>query len=109
MTILTRQIQQQRRAMHYPERGHNVLLLHRLFKLLLFSNQHYDPSHQSAAFLELLRLANSIFLLIKSFYLDMMNGHPPFLHKYIWKLKVPLNLMCTHLLSSRGFFLRKLF
>ena len=67
MTILTRQIQQQRRAMHYPERGHNVLLLHRLFKLLLCSNQNYDPSHQSAAFLELLRLANNIFLLARAY------------------------------------------
>ena len=28
----------------------------------------------------------------KSMYLDLLNGHTPFLRKYIWKLKVPLKI-----------------
>jgi hypothetical protein len=27
---------------------------------------------------------------VKSFYLDLMNDHTPFLRKYLWKIKVPL-------------------
>jgi hypothetical protein len=29
---------------------------------------------------------------VKSMYLDLMNGHTRFLHKYIWKMKVPLKI-----------------
>jgi hypothetical protein len=29
---------------------------------------------------------------VKSLYLDQMNGHTRFLHKYLWKLKVPLKV-----------------
>jgi hypothetical protein len=29
---------------------------------------------------------------VKSLYLDLMNGHTPFLKKYIWKIKVPLKI-----------------
>ena len=29
---------------------------------------------------------------VKSMYLDYMNGHTPFLRKYIWKIKVPLKI-----------------
>ena len=29
---------------------------------------------------------------VKSMYLDCMHGHAPFLHKYLWKLKVPLKI-----------------
>jgi hypothetical protein len=29
---------------------------------------------------------------VKSMYAHMMNGHTIFLHKYIWKLKVPLKI-----------------
>jgi hypothetical protein len=29
---------------------------------------------------------------VKSLYLDLMNGHTPFLRKYLWKLKIPLKI-----------------
>jgi hypothetical protein len=29
---------------------------------------------------------------VKSFYLDFMNDHRPFLRKYLWKIKVPLKI-----------------
>jgi hypothetical protein len=29
---------------------------------------------------------------VKSMYLDYMNGHPKYLRKYIWKMKVPLKI-----------------
>ena len=29
---------------------------------------------------------------VKSMYLQSMNGHTPFLRKYLWKLKVPLKI-----------------
>ena len=30
--------------------------------------------------------------MVKSMYAEKMNGHTPFLPKYIWKLKVPLKI-----------------
>jgi hypothetical protein len=38
------------------------------------------------------KLTISSLLSIKSVYADMMNGHTVFLRKYIWKMKVPLNI-----------------
>jgi hypothetical protein len=29
---------------------------------------------------------------VKSLYTDLMNGYTRFLHKYLWKIKVPLNI-----------------
>ena len=29
---------------------------------------------------------------VKSMHIDCMNGHTPFLRKYLWKLKVPLKI-----------------
>jgi hypothetical protein len=29
---------------------------------------------------------------VKSMYLDLMNGHTRFLHRYLWKLKIPLKI-----------------
>jgi hypothetical protein len=30
---------------------------------------------------------------VKSMYEDLMNVHPPFLRKYLWKLKIPLKIL----------------
>jgi hypothetical protein len=38
------------------------------------------------------KLTISSLFSIKSVYADMMNGHTVFLRKYIWKIKVPLNI-----------------
>ena len=35
-------------------------------------------------------LTHSGLFTVKSMYEDLMNGHTPFLRKYLWKLKVPL-------------------
>jgi hypothetical protein len=37
-------------------------------------------------------LTNTKVFTVKSLYLDLMNGHTPFLKKYIWKMKVPLKI-----------------
>jgi hypothetical protein len=39
-----------------------------------------------------LKLTKSRAFTVKSSYLDYMNDHTKFLHKYIWKMKVPLKI-----------------
>jgi hypothetical protein len=38
------------------------------------------------------KLTDSGTFSVKSMYLDLMNGHTPFLRKYLWKLKIPLKI-----------------
>jgi hypothetical protein len=38
------------------------------------------------------KLTDSGTFSVKSMYLDLMNGHTPFLCKYLWKLKIPLKI-----------------
>jgi hypothetical protein len=38
------------------------------------------------------KLATSGKFTVKSFNLDFMNDHTPFLRKYLWKIKVPLKI-----------------
>jgi hypothetical protein len=38
------------------------------------------------------RLTTSGRFTVKSMYNDMLNGHTPYLKKYIWKMKVPLKI-----------------
>ena len=38
------------------------------------------------------KLTESGLFSVKSMYADLMNGHTRFLHKYLWKLKVPLKI-----------------
>jgi hypothetical protein len=35
------------------------------------------------------KLTGSGIFTVKSMYLDLMNSHTSFLHKYLWKLKIP--------------------
>ena len=38
------------------------------------------------------KLTNTDFFTVKSLYLDLMNDSTRYLHKYLWKLKVPLKV-----------------
>jgi hypothetical protein len=38
------------------------------------------------------KLTDSGFFSVKSFYMDLMNGHAIYVHTYLWKLKIPLKI-----------------
>jgi hypothetical protein len=38
------------------------------------------------------KLTDSGLFSVKSFYMDLMNGHAIYLRKYLWKLKIPLKI-----------------
>ena len=51
-------------------------------------------------------LQNGIFT-VKSMYTDYMHGHTLFLRKYLWKLKVPLNIKVSMWFLQRKVILTK--
>ena len=53
------------------------------------------------------RLTSSGIFSVKSLYADYLNGHTPFLRKYIWKLKVPLKIRNFMWLVNRKVILTK--
>ena len=53
------------------------------------------------------RLTNSGLFTVKSMYLDLLNEHPKFTQKYIWKLRVPLKIKIFLWLLRRKVILTK--
>ena len=49
-------------------------------------------------------LTNSGSFTVRSFYLHLLDSQPPFRHKMIWKLKIPLKIKIFLWFLQRGYF-----
>ena len=52
-------------------------------------------------------LTKSGLFIVRTFYLYLIDRHPPFTHKLIWKLKVPLKIKIFFWFLRRGVVLTK--
>ena len=52
-------------------------------------------------------LTNSESFTVRSFYLHLLDSQPPFRHKMIWKLKIPLKIKIFLWFLERGILLTK--